>query len=215
MGTAKRERANRAPRLEPLRPPRGGPATARASAEDAPGPQSFVKMGVLTRPHGLRGELRVHRFNPDSDLLLAQGHVWLSDAEANAAEARRHAVRASRLHADTVLLHLEGVASREEAEAYRGRAVWLPRTCLPATDPDEWYHVDLLGLEALAEDGSRQGRVVDVLPYPSVDCLAIEKDGWVREVPLLSPYVVEVNVAGGYAVVAHLSDFEARRSKKA
>lgn len=170
----------------------------------------LVAIGAIARPHGVLGELRVHRFNPESELLLDAEEVWLR----RDGKAERRAVTRARRHKDMVLLTLDGVVGREAAEAMRGTEVCLPRDVFPAPDEDEFYHVDLIGLRATLADGTEVGEVTDVIAYPSVDCLCLAEAEGVREVPLVDPYVVEVDLEAGRIVVAHLEDLDLQRRRK-
>ena len=49
---------------------------------------------------------------------------------------------------------LKGVATREEAERLNGIELYVAREKLPATDEDEYYHADLIGLAAVSDGGS-------------------------------------------------------------
>jgi len=170
----------------------------------------LIPLGAVARPHGVRGELRVHRFNPDSTLLLERESVWLR-RDGDEREVR---VERARLHGAFVLLTLEGVRSREAADALRGAEVCVPREELPPPDEDELYHVDLIGLPAQLEDGTAVGTVSDVIRYPSVDCLAVDTEEGRREIPVLEPYVVEVDLDAGRVVLAHVDDFDPIRRRR-
>lgn len=170
----------------------------------------LVALGVIARPHGVRGELRVHRFNPDSTLLLDLDTVWLRQG----GEEREVGVANARLHGRFVLLTLEGVESREAAEELRGAEVCVPRDALPPTAEDEYYHVDLVGLTAELSDGTVVGYVSDVIQYPTVDCIVVESDAGRREIPLLDPYVIAVEPDAERVVVAHVEDFELHRRRR-
>lgn len=171
----------------------------------------LVVLGVVARPHGVKGELRVHRFNPESEFLLGLERVWLR-REGEPPQLRK--ILASRPHKELVLLTLVGVASREEAEGLRGVEVCVPRSALPEPDEDEFYHVDLIGLRALDVDGVEIGVVSNVIRYPTVDCAELQtSSGQVLEVPLLEPYVMELDPASGRVVLAHLDDLEPKKTR--
>ena len=50
------------------------------------------------------------------------------------------------------------------------------------------------------------GEVIDVIPYPTVDCLRVRGDDGVREVPLTDEFVPEVDLRGGFVVVARYDE---------
>ena len=147
--------------------------------------------------------MRVFRYNPESQVLLGLDHVWLGPDEP-----RRVRVLSARPHGEMVLLTLEGVQGREAADALRGVEVFAPREALPPPDEDEYYHADLVGLNAFDPAGATLGTISDVIQYPSVDSLVLQGPEAVHEVPLLVPYVVEVDIAGGRIVIDHLADIE-------
>ncbi len=167
----------------------------------------LVVLGAVTKPHGIRGEVRVHLFNPDSDLLDLQDQLWLAK---DGQTPRAWPVVALRRHHGALLVTFDGVEGREAAEALRGHSVAIPRDSLPPTDEEEYYHVDLVGLRAFTEDGAEVGAVVEVIAYPSVDCLRVQGGGIEREVPLLEPYVLGIDIEAGRVTVAFLDDLDAR-----
>jgi len=172
-------------------------------------PEPLIALGAITRPHGVRGELRVHPYNPESGLLLELERVWLQ----RDGERRPVKIVGARRHKETLLLTLVGVGDRDAAEALRGYELAVPRDVLPEPEEDEFYHADLIGLAAVGADGTELGTVSTVIRYPSVDCLELRSDAGVREVPLLETYVPEIDFEGGRVVVEHWDDFELRPSK--
>lgn len=163
-------------------------------------------LGAITRPHGVRGEVRVHRFNPDSELLLELDRVLLRRAD-RPEELDERKVLASKRSGDADVLRLEGIDRVETAEALRGVEVAARRAWLPPPEEDEIYHVDLVGMRVV-EAGVELGVVDDVLAYPSVDCLRVVTARGAIEIPVLEPYVVEVDPERRVVEVAHTEDFE-------
>lgn len=174
-------------------------------------PDRLVALGAIVRPHGVRGELRVHRFNPESTLLLERPTLWLRANEES--EPRSVEVERARLHGNVVLLTLRDVRTREQAEALRGLEVCIPRKELPQLEEDEVYHTDLIGLRAQLADGTAVGEVVDVLRYPSADCLVVRAEEGDREVPMLPPYLVRIDLDAETVTVAYLEDLELLRRR--
>ena len=167
----------------------------------------MVTLGAVTKPHGIQGELRVHRFNADSTLLCEVERVWM---HLEGAEPREVEIEAARIHGKVVLMTFAGVRGREAAEALKGQLVSVPRDWLPEPEEGEFYHVDLIGLRVESPEGAALGEVVDVIEQPSVTCLLIREPGGFREVPLVDAYVPTIDLEAGRAVVRHVEDFEIR-----
>jgi 16S rRNA processing protein RimM len=150
-----------------------------------------IRIGRVTRAHGVSGELEVRPDWEHSRGLLEAREVIL-EAESGALEAR--AVRSRRQTPKGVLIALEGIVDRDEAETRRGNAVWIPRDVLPSLADGEYYLCDLIGASVLC-DGP-VGTVVEVQMYPSVDAIVIEAaDGTRFEQPLLDEWIASVEVA--------------------
>lgn len=164
-----------------------------------------VLLGRVGKPQGLRGQMRLKLYNPDSDLLW-QHDKWLLSDGVEIREITAKKIR--RLTSDVVVIAIPGISSRDQAEALRGNEVALDADLLPPTDEDEWYVRDLVGLEAVSSDGAQIGVVRDTINYPSVDCLVIESGEARYEIPMVSPYLESVDIEHGQVVIASLGDFD-------
>ena len=178
-------------------------------------PGALVAVGFVERAHGLRGEVRLKPLNPGSTLLRKQKQIVLRKSGSELpADARVVAIMSARPEKDAVLAVLEGVTTREAAEALRGLEICVPREAFPQTDVDEWYIVDLVGLSARREDGTVIGEVLDVVQYPTIDCLRVRASDGVREVPMIEPYFLMADVAGGFVTLGAIDDLEVEAPKK-
>lgn len=174
--------------------------TTSASSED-----ELIELAAIMRAHGLKGELLLKPFNPDSTLLLSLDEVLL---KSRSGVITTHKVENSRVHSGHVLLTLEGVHDRDHGDTLRGNLVCVTRAALPPLEEGEYYLVDLVGLEARDAAGKPIGKVVEVIEYPSANCLAVECEDGVREVPNIERYVLEVDVPNGFVRVEHLDEID-------
>jgi 16S rRNA processing protein RimM len=172
------------------------------------GETAWIELGVIAKPHGVRGEIRVHVFNPESTLLQELGEVFLiggGDEEPTLVE-----IEATRQGPKALLMRLAGVTSREDVEALRGYTLCVPREALPELEEGEYYHADLIGLDAFQGDDA-VGKVVDVLDYPSAECLKIQRPGGYIEVPMLPRWLVRVDVESKQVHLKDLDDIPLQR----
>ncbi len=148
--------------------------------------ESLLQIGVIAKPHGVRGELKVHLHFEGSEALREVERLWL---ESPRGERTLHQVEAVRGAAKSPILVLAGIVDRNGAEAIRGSTIWVARSDLPALEDGEYYLIDLIGAEVVL--GERViGSVREVRPDPSVDTLVIElEDGTVADQPLLDVWV--------------------------
>ncbi len=171
---------------------------------------SWIELGVIARPHGVGGEVRVHLFNPDSTLLEELAEVFVLGEEGEAPSLAE--VISTRRGPKALLMRLAGVESHADADALRGLTLCVPREALPELEEGEYYHADLIGLQA-CEGNRTVGEVVEVLDYPSVECLKIKTEKGFLEVPMLPEWLERVDVEGGKVHLKALDDIPLQKER--
>jgi 16S rRNA processing protein RimM len=97
---------------------------------------------------------------------------------------------------------LKGVATREDAERLNGVELYVAREKLPATDEDEYYHADLIGLAAVNAANEPLGRVIAIHNFGAGDIIEIAPPhGATLLLPFTNAVVPTVDVAGGRVIV--------------
>lgn len=119
-----------------------------------------LAIGVLGKPHGVRGEIGLRLFNLEGSALegaapLRPGPVIL----ARGAERITRVVTAIRPFGAGLLLTIEGVDSREAASALTHHEVRVERASLPPPRPGEYFVSDVVGCDVFNQDGTRLGAV--------------------------------------------------------
>jgi 16S rRNA processing protein RimM len=107
---------------------------------------------------------------------------------------------------DFLRLVVVGSDSREAADQLRGHQVCVPRGSMPDLEGDEHYLVDLEGLEVRDGDGVRVGRVAGIVSLPTLDCLRVQLDEGIVEVPIMDRYFQSVDYAAGVIQVDHIDE---------
>jgi len=155
-----------------------------------------VMLGVITGAHGVRGEVKVKAFTADPRALARYGAL---EDEAGGREFKASVRGVAR---DLAIVRLDGVDTRDAAEALRGVKLYVARAALPKPRRGEIYVSDLEGLDAFDTSGARLGRVARVLNYGAGDVLEIARDdGGELLVPFAKRMVPEVDLAAGRVVV--------------
>ena len=157
-------------------------------------------LGEFGRPHGLAGEIRLKSHTGDPKAIASYGPLTGADGRTYLV---RHARQASGGQPDLLVVRVEGVATREAAEALNRLRLYAPRDKLGEPEEDEFFLADLVGLRAEGPDGPL-GRVVAVPDYGGGDLLEIALPGRRRTalLPFTRDFVPEVDVAGGRLAIA-------------
>ncbi len=111
-----------------------------------------ICVGAVTRPHGVRGDVCVDWYADDPSFLDQELRM-----EVPGGAARQVRARSWRVHKGGLLVTMEGVASRDAAEALRGATLWITRNSLPELPEGEAYIEDLLGRAVTLTDGTPCG----------------------------------------------------------
>ena len=146
--------------------------------------------------HGVRGAVKLWTFTDDPLAVKAYGPLSTEDG------TRSFDVTQLRQAKDHLVVTFKGIATRNEAERLNGLELYVPRDQLPATEADEYYHADLIGLAAVTPGGEPLGRVVAIHNFGAGDIIEIAPaNGPTKLLPFSNAVVPTVDVAGGRVVI--------------
>ena len=155
-----------------------------------------VCVGVITGAHGVRGAVRLKSFTAEPEDIAGYGPLQDERGE------RRFALRLVGNAKGVLIAAIAGIDDRDRAEALRGLRLYMPRSALPPTDDEEYYHADLIGLEAALADGTPIGTVRAVHDFGAGDTLEIERAaGPPVLVPFTRAVVPVVDLEAGRLVI--------------
>jgi len=155
-----------------------------------------VTIGVILRPHGIKGEVVVEPLT-DNDSRFS---------ELESVRVVRPSGAASRLqvasmfpHKGRLIVHFGGVESVEEAEALRGAELRIPIQSLPELPRGSYYHHELQGLDVRVESGASIGKVTSLWETGPTPVLVIhDPKGKETLFPLVESFILEVDLKAGF-----------------
>jgi 16S rRNA processing protein RimM len=166
-----------------------------------------VCVGAVTGAHGVRGAVKIKSFTAKPEDVARYGALEDESGE------RRFTLSLIGASKGVLIGHLSGIADRDQAEAARGLRLYLHRDALPPTEEDEFYHADLIGLEAVLSDGTPLGPVRAVHDFGAGDTLEIARDeGPPLMVPFTRAVVPSVDLAAQRLVIEPLPGLIQERS---
>ena len=131
----------------------------------------LVCLGVVTAAHGVQGAVRIRSFTEAPEDIVRYG--TLTDETGT----RSFDLALVGTAKGVVIARIAGIDDRNQAEALRGLRLHLPRSALPQTEAEEYYHADLIGLEAVLGDGTPIGRVRAIHDFGAGDTLEVTRPG--------------------------------------
>lgn len=164
--------------------------------------QRRVLLGHISAANGLRGEVLIKTHTQSPEDIGAYGPL------VNERGDRSFEISVVRVAKNGVICRLKGINDRTAAETLRGVELFIDRDRLPEPDAEDFYHADLIGLNAFAADGMRVGTVLAVQNFGAGDLLEIRFDameggsGRTEFLPFTHACVPQVDVAAGRIVVS-------------
>ncbi|MBR0642434.1 ribosome maturation factor RimM [Plastoroseomonas hellenica] len=150
-----------------------------------------ILVGEIGRPHGVRGLVKLRSFTADPAAIGTLGPL------TDAAGTRHLGIT---LKAEG-LAQIEGVTDRDAAALLTGTRLYADRAQLPATDAEEFYLADLIGLSAVTEAGENLGMVRDVEEHGAGAFLVVGEGRGERLLPFTRAVVPVVDIAAGRLTV--------------
>ena len=159
----------------------------------------LVMIGEIVKPHGIRGEVKVYSYSGQPENFRHYKEVILQEpAESRTATYK---ITRSREQAKLTILQLEGVASREAAEALKGSRVFLKKTDFPELDSDEYYWHQLVGMQVFTDAGKKLGEVSSIFSTSAHDVLVITGAGREYLIPVNEEIIKEIDDQKGKLLV--------------
>jgi len=158
----------------------------------------LVPIGRVLRPHGLKGLLRI-RSDAGVDLPFEQGGIVYLRVGAEDPECFK--VVAVKAHKGTSLLELEGVATLERAETYRGADILVEKGGLRRGE-GEYFWFELIGLEVRLDTGEAVGTISRIIPTGANDIYVVERGKREILVPATSKVVKAIDLEGGKMIIS-------------
>lgn len=161
-----------------------------------------LRVGRLTKPHGLKGGLKVELYTDNPEVRFAPGSVFhLQVPEESPWFGRTITVRELRWFNGVPVAFFVEVADRTAAESIVRAILWIDEeTALASVEDNAWYDHQLVGLE-VRRDGVLLGTVAEVQHFPAQDLLVVNTDSGQVLVPFVEAIVPNVDVDAGVVEV--------------
>jgi 16S rRNA processing protein RimM len=184
-------------------------------------PADAIEVGRIADAWGIKGWFKVlpHSASPEALFSSKRWYLLPSDravggAKSPTAKSAAPAaagpskpvllkIKEAKDHADTVVACSLDVADRNQAEALKGARIFVPRSSFPTAGADEYYWVDLLGLDVVNREGVALGQVKDLMSTGPQTVLVLsqasaeaDKPPVERMIPFVAAFVDNVDLPG-------------------
>lgn len=158
-------------------------------------PTALVQVGFVFRPHGMDGELKIDPGSTDDPTRFEDLPVVFVGAQPH--RVQRHAVGSVRYQRTkrgvTVILSLDGIDDRDDAEAVAKMKVFATEEALELGEGELFAH-ELVGWDVVADDGTRLGTVVNLMEMPAQDMFVVRTpDEEQKMVPAVEDFILALD----------------------
>lgn len=155
-----------------------------------------IVVGAIAGAFGVRGDVRLKSFCATPEDIAAYAPLRTSDGRVFPS------ITISGQTKGALIAQIEGVSTKEAADALKGAELFADRDRLPSLPDDEYYHADLIGLPVHDSGGALLGHVRAVQNHGASDLLEIHASG--HRTTILLPFtraaVPTVDLAAGRIV---------------
>ncbi len=157
----------------------------------------FLVLGKVRKPHGLKGDLSIVSYAESPLIFKRLRRIFLKNA--NSPPLSFDIIR-YREHGKYILLRLRNILTRDEAEAWKGANILVPRRDIPVEE-GEIFFADIIGCRVFLPDGTKVGTIKDVKRYPQEIWEIEDKGGNEILFPAREEFVQRLDVENGEIVI--------------
>ncbi len=169
--------------------------------EPAALPADAIEVGRILDAWGIKGWFKVLPHSASPEALFSSKRWYLQPSEKGAKTFSGTVllkIREAKDHSDSVVACAQDIDDRSAAEALKGARIFIPRSSFPSAGDDEYYWVDLIGLDVINREGVALGQVKDLLSTGPQTVLVVgyEEAGKPQErmIPFVSAYIDGVDL---------------------
>jgi 16S rRNA processing protein RimM len=146
-----------------------------------------IKVGQAVNAVGLKGELKVYHYSDYKERFEELSKVYL--------ENTLYKIDSVRYMKDMVILKLQGIDDRTEAEKHKGEDIFFDKEDLRVLPEDTYYINDLIGLSVVDEKGERIGIISDVIQNSAQDLYEVERENKSKFlIPAVEEFILKIDM---------------------
>ena len=164
--------------------------------------EQFLRVGVISSTHGIKGEVKVFPTTDDVNRYKDLKEVFLDTGKGRILMELEQV----KFHKNMVIVKFNGYDNINDIEMYKGKDLLISREHAVSLAPDENFIIDLIGLKVVTDEGKDFGTVKDILQTGANDVYVIDgNDGKEYLFPSIKECILDVNLEEG-KVTVHILD---------
>ncbi len=161
----------------------------------------LIPVGKIIGTHGIKGALKVHSYSGNIDSLQSTETAFLKKKDGTLCE---YAIKSVSAHAGGFILCLHDFSDINQVLSLTGLEICLKLSQLPATDKDEYYWRDLIGLVVYTDQGVELGTLVDIFETGSSDIYVVRGNSKEYLIPAIADVIADIDIQGKKMIITPL-----------
>ena len=163
---------------------------------------NYLRVGVITTTHGVRGEVKVFPTTDDPNRYKMLKKVFLDTGK----EMLSLEIEGVKFFKQLVILKFKGIDNINDIEKYRGKDLLIPREDAVALEEGEYFIYDLIDSSVFTEDGTKLGVLSEILTTAANDVYVVKtSSGKEILIPSIKECILDIDV-DNKKIIVHLLD---------
>lgn len=160
--------------------------------------EGLVPIGKIVRPHGIRGEVKVHdlpeidgRFDKLTDVMIG----------LNKHTAIRQRVQSMRVSNTGIIMQIRDCSTRNDAERFRDNFLFVPQSESAGRTESKLRVHHFIGMTVFSDDGKFEGTIEDVITSAAHEIFVVDMHGKETLIPAVEEFIVQIDEANGRMLI--------------
>lgn len=149
------------------------------------GEPEFLSIGILRKPHGIKGEMRIEIWTDFPERLKKGVVVYIGESK------KEYLIESFKGKEDEYLIQLKGIAYPEKCNSIVNKIVFISSKDRPSLGDNQYYHHQIIGLDVFTKDNAHLGKIKEIIRTGSNDVYVIQNIENI-EVEILIPVIPSV-----------------------
>ncbi len=133
--------------------------------------KDLLPIGRVVKPHGVKGKIKIVYFGEDFSQFHFYQEVFIEDRMGR---LQSYEILEATPQPPRLILQLKDIRTVEEARTLVGKEIYVRKECLPDIPEDEYYWMEMIGMEVETEEGKRIGRIKEIFPTGAHDIYVVQ-----------------------------------------
>ena len=162
---------------------------------------NLILIGRVSKPHGIKGGIRAISYADSPDIYREIPCIYLKKKDNTTRSLKISSVSTVK---GAVILNFEEIKDRNSLEEILGCELYIERSFLPPPSEDEYYHIDLIGLDVITTKGQGLGKICEVMQTGGNDVFVVKSGKEEHLVAAIKDVIVEVDIDGGKVIIEEM-----------